>query len=498
MELQSFPGIKLLNHKLLFNPMKKMKNNILVFLMIPFLLALYTETGVAQPVKHLPQVKNIIIMIGDGMGFNHIQALNLYQDKKNQIFENFPVKLASATYPAKAGEYEAGNPSSNYIATGYNPSLAWKDTAYLKRDFTESAASGTALGTGFKTYNNAIGLSVNHDTLENMTEWAKATGRSAGVVTSVPFCHATPAGFTAHNISRVNYSEIAQSMLFDSRCDVIMGCGDPGFDQNGQPVKGAWKKASTVIDSATWVSLIQGSGKQTTFQIHGATETVRDIDRNGKPDPWTIIRAREDFKKLTSGKTPKRILGVPMINSTLQQGRSLSNGETRDSQPFLSPFISTVPTLSEMTLGALNVLDNNSKGFFLMVEGGAIDWAGHGRQKGRLIEEMTDFSLAVESVVEWVEKNSSWDETLLVVTADHETGLLWGDTPFKQLVGKGKGTLPEMTFFSSDHTNSLVGFYATGAGSELYRWYADEYDEIRGPFIHNSEVPQLMRFLWFK
>jgi alkaline phosphatase len=475
-----------------------MKNNIIILQIIITLLSLFSEFGVAQPMHHMPKVKNIIIMIGDGMGFNHIQALNLYQDKKNQIFENFPVKLASATYPAKAGEFEAGNPSSNYIATGYNPSLAWKDTAYLKRDFTESAASGTALGTGFKTYNNAIGLSVDHDTLENMTEWAKATGRSAGVVTSVPFCHATPAGFTAHNISRVNYSEIARSMLFDSRCDVIMGCGDPGFDQDGKPVKGPWKKASTVIDSITWASLVSGSGKQTTFNVKGVNKIVRDIDKNGKPDSWTVIRTREEFVKLASGKTPKRVLGVPMIGSTLQQGRSFTAGETRDSEPFIAPFISTVPTLKEMALGALNVLDNNKKGFFLMVEGGAIDWAGHGRQKGRLIEEMQDFSLTVEAVMAWVEQNSNWDETLLVVTADHETGLLWGTAPYQPLAGKGKGTIPEMMFFSSDHTNSLVGLYAKGAGSELYRWFADEYDEVRGPFLHNSEVPQLIRFLWFR
>lgn len=461
-------------------------------------LLVFTSTLFAQKQKPLPNPKNIIVMIGDGMGFNHIQALNLYEGKKAQVWEDFPVRLALSHYPAKAGEFEKGVPSSNYMSTGYNPSLAWKDTAYLKRDYTESAASGTALGTGSKTYNNAIGLSVMHDTLENLTERAKAIGKSAGVVTSVPFCHATPASFTAHNETRKNYSEIAAYMLFESRCDVIMGCGDPSFDKNGKLVNGRWKYASNVVDSLVWTELIAGSGKQTQFHANESVYTVQDINGDRKPDAWTLVRSRDEFQKLQSGKTPQRVLGVPMAGSTLQQGRSKNNGETNDSEPFLSPFIETVPTLKEMSLAAINVLDNNKKGFFLMIEGGAIDWAGHGNQKGRLIEEMQDFSQTVEAVIQWVERNSSWEETMVVITADHETGLLWGKEPFQPLGDNGKGNLPEMTFFSDDHSNSLVGFYAKGAGSYLYNWYADEYDEVRGPFLQNSELPQLIKLLWYR
>ena len=97
------------------------------------------------------------------------------------------------------------------------------------------------MASGVKTYNNAIGMSVDHDTLENLVQWAKALGKSAGVVTTVEFSHATPAGFVAHNAVRTNYAQIAFEMLLDSRCDVIMGCGNPQFDDNGLPVKGKWK-----------------------------------------------------------------------------------------------------------------------------------------------------------------------------------------------------------------------------------------------------------------
>jgi len=133
-----------------------------------------------------------------------------------------------------------------------------------------------------------------------------------------------------------------------------------------------------------------------------------------------------------------------------------------------------------------------------MIEGGATDWASHSNQKGRLIEEMNGFFEAVDAVCAWVEKNSSWNETMLIVTGDHETGLLWGEKPFMPLVDKGKGNLPVMNFNSNDHTNSLIPFYAKGAGSELYLNFADERDSVRGPFIQNAEIAQLIHLLWVK
>ena len=455
-------------------------------------------TSFAQKGKTLPKPKNIIIMIGDGVGYNHILATDYYLGMTAQAQERFPVRLAMAHYPAKAGEYELNNPGSNYYAAGYNPAKAWKDTAYLKRDYTESAAAATAIATGFKTYNNSIGMSVDHDTLTNLVQWAKAMGKSAGVVTTVEFSHATPAGFVAHNTVRTNYSQIAYEMLLDSQCDVIMGCGDPMYDNDGLLLQSNWKNAKYVGDSSFWQQFTKGSGRQTKFLINGKLKTVRDTDRDGKPDPWTVIRNIRDFRSLQKGPTPKRVLGCPNIYETLQQSRSFRNGETKNSTPYTTSFIRTVPTLAEMVGGALNVLDNNPKGFFVMIEGGATDWASHSNQKGRLIEEMTGFFEAVNTVVDWVEKNSNWNETMLIVTGDHETGLLWGRQPFIPVVDKGKGNLPDMTFNSNNHTNSLIPFYAKGAGSELYQNFADERDSVRGAFIQNAEIAQLIHLLWVK
>jgi alkaline phosphatase len=337
-----------------------------------------------------------------------------------------------------------------------------------------------------------------HDTLENLVQWAKAMGKSAGVVTTVEFCHATPAGFVAHNATRTNYSQIAAEMLLDSRCDVIMGCGDPMYDNDGLPMKGKWNKSKYVVDSAFWVQFLAGSGKQVNFIVNGKSKTTRDSDGDKSPDPWTVIRDKEDFHALQKGKTPKRVLGCPKVFETLQQARTEKNGDAKNSLPFTTPLIQTVPTLPEMVEGALNVLDNNPRGLFLMIEGGATDWASHSNQKGRLIEEMIGFNDAVKTVVAWVENNSNWNETLLIVTGDHETGFLWGERPFVPLADHGKGNLPVMNFYSGDHTNSLIPFYAKGAGSELYKNFADEFDSVRGPFIQNSEISQLIHLLWLK
>jgi alkaline phosphatase len=270
------------------------------------------------------------------------------------------------------------------------------------------------------------------------------------------------------------------------------------YDNDGKLLPGKWNKSKYVVDSLFWRQFLEGSGKQVRFNVNGVTKTVRDVDGDKIPDPWKVIRDPDEFRTLQKGKTPKRVLGCPKINETIQQSRTMKNGENKNSPPYITPFITTVPTLAEMAGGALNVLDNNRKGFFIMIEGGATDWASHSKQKGRLIEEMTGFNDAVNTVVAWVEKNSNWDETLVIVTGDHETGLLWGEKPFLPLSDNGKGNLPVMNFNSGNHSNSLIPFYAKGAGSKLYRNFADEYDSVRGPFIQNSEVAQLIHLLWAK
>ena len=141
-----------------------------------------------------------------------------------------------------------------------------------------------------------------------------------------------------------------------------------------------------------------------------------------------------------------------------------------------------------------------------MIEGGAVDWAAHSNQSGRLIEEMNDFNRSVEVVAKWVIQNSSWDETLVIVTADHETGYLTGPgsgqpllsdrAVWNDLVGNGIGKLPDMEWHSGAHTNSLVPFFAKGRGFEQFMKAVDDYDFVRGPYIDNTDIAGVILTMW--
>ena len=145
-----------------------------------------------------------------------------------------------------------------------------------------------------------------------------------------------------------------------------------------------------------------------------------------------------------------------------------------------------------------------------MVEGGAIDWASHSNQSGRMIEEEISFNQAVESAVNWVEKNSNWNETLIIVTGDHETGYLTGpgSNPegnqsavskheiWKPLINNGKGVQPGMEWHSEGHTNSLIPFFAKGTGSEKFNQRIKGTDPVRGDFIDESDIGQVLLSLY--
>ncbi len=407
----------------------------------------------AQP----PRPRNIIIMISDGCGYNHVIASSLYAFGRSDgwAYQRFPVRLAMATFPHQGS---------------YDPARAWTEFAYVKKGATDSAAAATAMACGVKTYNGAIGVGPDKQRVRNILEKAEVRGLATGVVTSVPFSHATPAGFLVHNEGRGNYDEIALSML-NSRAEVIMGAGHPYYDDNAQRRE---KPKFAYIGEKEWEKLSKGM-------------MASDADGDGRPEPWTLIQTEQEFRALMSGPTPKRVIGIATVASTLQAGRK---GEAK-ADAYVVPFNKGVPTLGEMTLAALNVLDEDPDGFCVMIEGGAIDWASHSNQAGRMIEEEIDFSRAVEAVMKWIERHSNWQETLLIVTGDHETGYLTGpgsDPKWTPLVNNGKGKMPGLEWHSTSHTNSLIPLYAKGIGAERFWQYVIGRDPVRGRYVDNTSL----------
>ncbi|MBN1369186.1 MAG: alkaline phosphatase [Dehalococcoidaceae bacterium] len=414
-------------------------------------------------------VKNVIVLISDGWGYNHIEATNYYQYGKtgSQVYEKFPTKTGMSTY-------EVENDGNIY---GYLTKLAWGDFDYVKTNATDSASAATAMSTGVKTRNGRIGVGPDGETLKHIIEYAEELGKATGVVTSVEFSHATPAGFVAHNITRNDYAGIANEMIYQSAVDVIMGCGAPDYDNNGDP-QDPTSKEKYVGGATTWADITDD------FNVTGA-----DANGDGVADSWVVIRDRAGFQAMSEGDTATRVLGIPYVYTTLQQSRS-GDGY---SDPYVVPLIETVPTLEEMTRAALNILDNDKDGFFLMVEGGAVDWASHASQSGRMIEEQIDFNMTVEAVVDWVIKNSNWGETLVIVTGDHECGYLTGpnsDPGWEAVVNNGAGNLPGMEWHSGDHTNNIIPFFAKGDVARLFKSAADEKDIVRGKYIDNIEIGQ--------
>lgn len=424
-------------------------------------LASAGEKNNKDGLNHAP--KNIIVMISDGCGYNQVDAASMYQYGKTgvQVYEHFPVALAMATFM---------DPGS------YDPEMAWENFEYVKTGAADSAAAATAMSTGYKTYRGAIGVDVNGEPLIHAMELAEELGMATGVVTSVEWSHATPAAFVAHNISRNNYTEIAQEMVYDSALDVIMGCGHPWYDADGN-----WKDTPNTFKyvggQATWDDLAAG--------IAGG-----DADGDGIEDPWTLVQTRSEFQALMKGETPDRVIGTAQVYQTLQEGRSGDD----EAAPYVEPLLDTVPTLEEMTKAALNVLDNDPDGLFLMIEGGAVDWAGHGNESGRVIEEEIDFNRSVEAVIEWVKHNSNWGEALVIVTGDHETGYLTGagsDPGWMPLENNGAGNLPGMEWHKGGHTNQLIPFYAKGRGATLFRKNDGMMiDPVRGNYINNTVIAE--------
>jgi alkaline phosphatase len=422
-------------------------------------LSLILWAGLAS--AQLPQ--NVILMISDGMGYNTVKATD-YWTGAPAVYENFLVKFGMSTF-------SAGTPG--HPAIGYDPGQAWNDFNYVKTpgSYTDSASATTAMATGVKIYDNVLNIDTTGNRLKTITEIARDLGKSSGVVTTVQWSHATPAGMFAHNLSRDNYFAIANEMLGSaSPLNVIMGAGNPDFNDDGQP---ASRDAKYVGGAAIWKRLKTGA----------------------HPTGWSLIQTRKEFETLASNPHPTvtKVVGTVQAHTTTQQARTLDVKGADSANPSGVAYNPNVPSLATMTRAALNVLCQNPRGFFLMVEGGAVDWASHNRQLGRMIEEQMDFNAAVQAVVAWVTAHGSWDNTLLIVTSDHETGYLWGPGgPFSPLFNHGAGTLPGATYNSGGHTNSLVPLFAKGAGAHLLAGYADQSDPVRGWYVDNTEIFKVM------
>jgi len=319
----------------------------------------------ASKLEQTSEVRNIILMIGDGMGLTHV----------------------SAGMTANRGR----------LNLGYFKVIGLQKTQASNKYVTDSAASGTAIATGVKTRVKRIGLDPDDTAKQSILEIAESNGLATGLIATSSVTHATPASFAAHQRHREMQGAIAWDLV-KSGVDVLIGGGKLFFAKR-------WD-GFNLIDSL----------KQRHYTIHESLESVKA----NASMPLAALLADE---------------GLPAV-----QGRG--------------------DMLPRATRKALQILDQSDTGFFLMVEGSQIDWASHDNNAERVVLETLDFDQALGEVLQFAAKDGN---TLVIVTADHETG---GLAVEKGNVDKG---MVRLDFTSDDHTGTMVPVFAVGPKAELFQ-----------------------------
>lgn len=321
--------------------MSKLKKSIPLVLVSYLFISIFIRSNYvgAKKIDHNPAIKNVILLIGDGMGPSYLTAYRYYKDDPNTaemektLFDNYFVGMQH-TYSYDTNE-----------------------------NITDSAAAGTALATGMKTYKGAIAVDMNGNTIPTILEKAKELSKSTGIVVTSQVNHATPASFIAHHENRRKYNAIADQ-YFDGKI-------------NGQHK----------------VDIILGGGYE--YFKRDSRDLVNEFINDG----YQFVKNREELMNSNQDK----ILGL-FADVGLPKAIDRSDH---------------IPSLPDMTIESIKHLNTNPNGFFLLVEGSQIDWAGHDNDIVGVMSEMEEFEKAFQQAINFAKEDK---HTLVIATADHSTG----------------------------------------------------------------------------
>ena len=348
-------------------------SKLLSFLLIA--TALFSSSCCSNNEKQAPKkAKNVIVMIGDGMGPAQVYSLILTSQEKT-AFQRFPYSGFSITKSA-----------SNEI--------------------TDSAAGGTAIAIGKKTNNGVVGMDADSIPTPSMLDIFAEQGKKTGVVVTCAVTHATPADFLANNITRKDNEGIALEISQKEKLDVLFGGGKKYFTE---------RKDSLDLLGKMW---------ENGWNIYDSLPQIEDNNAR------TMV--------LTCRKHPVK---AP------ERGDYLPNA----------------------TAKAIEMLNNSENGFFLMIEGSQIDFACHDNDSATLVEEMRDFNKTINTVLDFAEKDGN---TLVVVTADHETGGLTIVDP------EGNYTRTDFKWSTGSHSAVFVPVFSYGPGAERFSGIMDNTEII--------------------
>jgi alkaline phosphatase len=302
-----------------------------------------------------------------------------------------------------ASMYKTGNEGS--LSFESFPYNASVTTYSADSSITDSAAAGTAMATGQKVNSGVVSVALPGDgsDIQTILEYYKLQGKSTGLITTTYMTHATPASFGAHESDRESMSAIAQDYLTQTMPNILLGGGGNGMDE------------SSAISAG-----------------------------------YTVVSDRD------------ALLAIDTSSVSMLSGQF---GTTN--LPYEYDGLEDLPHLSDMTSVALDILNNDSDGFFAVIEGGKIDHAAHDNDIERTVQEMIEFENAIDVVYDWA---SSRNDTLIIVTADHETGGLTVDQ------NNGINVYPTVSWSSGGHTALNIPIYAWGEGADQFSGTIDNTD----------------------
>ncbi len=343
--------------------------------------------------------KNVILLIGDGMGFEHVKA---------------------------ARDAAGGHLNMDDV----NDAAGRVTTNSADADITDSSSAATAMASGYKINNNVLGLLPDGTSVPTILELAEDKGMASGLVTTTQIAHATPAGFAAHVTHRNQFNKIA-AQYFDNFAakgkpiEVLMGGGQESFDNRAAYYNKTGKSYSDDNDTRNLLGEFTAQG----YQYAGNAAALSSV----------------------SAATCDKLLGLFHPN----------NGLTQETD---RPADCLEPRLVDMTGKALEILNKDNDGFFVMIEGGQIDWASHANDFDNNIGETLAFDEAVEAALDF---QAVHPDTLIIVTADHETG------------GLTYNGLNDYSWSSKEHTAAMVPVMAEGPGADLFNGTIDNTDFAR-------------------
>ena len=368
--------------------------------------------------EYQKQPENVIYLIGDGMGFGAVTSLLLSMEEETG-FEKAPVIGLSETCSA-----------NNYV--------------------TDSPAGGTALATGTRTCNGFLGVGPDSVQLESLLKKAQKMGKKTGIVVNTTLTEATPGAFYAGVTSRKESYKIAEQFT-ESGVDVAIGAGLSAFINRPDSID----MTEVLINKGYDVYLDWKSVLGTESQKFIGILDMGDVHRRNKKSTTTASAAEGQEVCLAA--------------------RLAATEENADTTRFSEP----TEYLQKACTKALDVLEEEAKnGFFLMIESAIIDGYGHNNDSEGMIEEMQEFDKTLQTLIAYVNEHPN---TLLVVTADHETGGT-GVAYKSHEVNHPEGL--HLNFSTKGHTGTVVPVFAYGAGAEKFRG-----------IFQNRELPEIIEGL---